>query len=205
MRVVGRRRTVDGVAAGVRGHGHHGHAVCKPAIDGLEIHVIERFLQQHGSNGVDEISVRDLAVRGDARLGVLFVLAAQSHHQVGDGLAQQLVFFFVSGLEFSELLHAGLFEVARFGAEPLGFRVIERPHVRFRDGSDGPQHALLAAARARAVAGDQRIIVAPHHQQIAQRGGLGIRRVSYRYTGPDISAKCPARGSGRRFRFRAPR
>ena len=139
--------------------------------------MIESILQHHGGNGVDEIAVGDLAMRGDALLGVLFVLAPESHHQVSNRQTQELILLFVSGLEFGEFLQADFFEIARFAPQAIGFGMIQRPHVRFRDGCDGAQHALLAAARAGAVAGNQRVVVAPHHQQIAQGGGLGVLRV----------------------------
>ena len=89
MRVVRRRRAVDGVAAGVRRHGHHRHAVGEPAVDGLQVLVVERLLPHDGGHGADEVLVRDRTVRGHARLGVLLVLAAQAHEQVGDRLAEE--------------------------------------------------------------------------------------------------------------------
>ena len=38
--------------------------------------------------------------------GVIVVFAAESHEQVGDGLAEQVVFFLAARLEGSELLAA---------------------------------------------------------------------------------------------------
>ena len=95
VRIVGRGRAVDGVAAGVRGHGHHAHAVGQAAIDGLQVLVVEGLGQQHRGDGLDQLRVGDGAVLGfvgrDARLGVGFVFAAQAHDQVRDGLAEQRV------------------------------------------------------------------------------------------------------------------
>ncbi len=91
MRVVRRRRSVDRVAAGVRGHGHHRHAVGQAAVDRLEVLVVERLLPHDGGDGVDDLVVGDRTVRRDARLGVLVVLAAETHEQVRHGLAEQLV------------------------------------------------------------------------------------------------------------------
>ena len=63
-----------------------------------------------------------------------------------------------------------------FAPEAIGLRVVERPHVGLGDRRDRAQDALLAAAGARAVARDQRVVVPPHHQHVAQRGGLGVLR-----------------------------
>ena len=61
-------------------------------------------------------------------------------------------------------------------AEAVGLRVVERPHVGLGDRGDRAQDALLAAAGAGAVARDQRVVVPPHHQHVAQRGGLRVLR-----------------------------
>ncbi len=53
--------------------------------------MVERFLPQHGRDRADDLRVGDRAVRGDARLRVLVVLAAEAHEQVRDGLAEQVV------------------------------------------------------------------------------------------------------------------
>ena len=50
-------------------------------------------------------------------------------------------------------------------------------HVSLGDRRDGAQHALFAAAGAGAVAGHQRVVVAAHHEHVAQRRGLRVRRV----------------------------
>ena len=104
----------------MRGHGHHGHAVCQAAIDRLQIHVIESFLQHHGGDSVDEISVRDRAMRGNAFLRVFFVFAAEAHDQVSDGLPQEFVLLHVACLQFGEFLFAEFFEIAGLGAQAAG-------------------------------------------------------------------------------------
>ena len=55
--------------------------------------------------------------------------------------------------------------------------MIDGPHERFGDRGDGFQDALLSASCAGAVARNQRVIVAAHHHQIAQRGGFGFIRM----------------------------
>jgi hypothetical protein len=62
--------------------------------------------------------------------------------------------------------------------EAIGFLVIDRPHVGLGDGSGGAQDALLAAAGARAIAGDKRLVVATDHEVIAERGLAGVRGVA---------------------------
>ena len=56
--VVGRGGAVDGVAAGVGGHGHDGHAVGEAAVDGLEVLVVEGLGEQDGGDGFDQLARR---------------------------------------------------------------------------------------------------------------------------------------------------
>ncbi len=198
MRVVGRGRAVDGVAAGVRGHGHHAHAVGQAAVDGLQALVVEGLGEQDGGDGLDELRVGDGAVLcfvgGDARLGVFVVFAAQAEDQVRDGLAEQLVFSRVARLERSELGDAGLFQLAGLGHKAVGLGVEDGAHVRLGNRGDGAKHALFAAAGAGAVAGYQRVVVAADHQHVAQRCGLRVGRVGGVDRGRGTSAKCRAAG-----------
>ena len=152
MRVVGRRRAVDGVAAGVRSHRHHRHAVGEASVDRLEVLVVERLLPQDGGDRVHQVLIGDRAVRGHARLGVLVVLAAEAHQQVRDRLAEQLVLLRVARLDGLEPLDALLLEPVGLRAEAVGLGVVERTHVRLGHGRNRPEDALLAAPRARAVA-----------------------------------------------------
>ena len=64
VRVVGRGGAVDGVAAGVCGHGHDAHAVGEAAIDGLQVLVVEGLGEQDGGDGFDQLGVADGAVLG---------------------------------------------------------------------------------------------------------------------------------------------
>ena len=86
-------------------------------------------------------------------------------------------------------------------AQAVGLLVIQRAHVGFRDGGSGAQHALLAATGARAVAGDERLVIAAHHQVIAQRGFAGIRRRRCRCKGRGISAACRAAAARKSARW----
>ncbi len=56
--VVGRGGTVDGVAAGVGGHGHDAHAVGQAAIDGLQVLVVEGLGEQDSGDGFDQLARR---------------------------------------------------------------------------------------------------------------------------------------------------
>ena len=147
------------------------------AVDRLQVLVVERLLPQDRGDARRRCPCRRSA-RAPAmrRLGVLVVLAAEAHEQVRDGLAEQLVFLLAARLQLRELLFAGLLELVGLRAEAIGLRVIERPHVRLGHRGDRAQDALLAAARAGAVARDQRVVVPPHHQHVAQRRGLRILR-----------------------------
>ena len=60
--IVRRGGTVDGVAAGVRGHGHNAHAVGQAAVHRLQVLVVEGFSQQHRGHGLNQLCVRDGAV-----------------------------------------------------------------------------------------------------------------------------------------------
>ena len=53
--------------------------------------MVERLLPHDGRDRVDDVLIGDRTVLGDARLGVLVVLAAKAHQQMRDGLAEQLV------------------------------------------------------------------------------------------------------------------
>ena len=176
MRVVRRRRAVDRVAAGVRRHRHHGHAVGEPAVDRLQILVIERLLPHHGRQRVDDVAIGDGSVLGDSSFRVLLVFAAEAHQQMRDGQAQQVVLLLTAILERLQPLDADLVQFVGGCPQPIGFRVIQRPHVRLGDGRDRAQDALLAAAGAGAVARDERVVVLAHHQHVAQRRGLRILR-----------------------------
>jgi hypothetical protein len=91
--VVGGGGPVYGVAAGVRGHGHDGHAIGEAAVDGLQRLVVEGLSEQNGGDGLDELGIGDGAVGcfvgGDACAGVVFVFTAEAHDQVRDGLAEE--------------------------------------------------------------------------------------------------------------------
>ena len=136
MRIVGRGRAVDRVAAGVRGHGHHAHAVGQAAVDGLQVLVVEGLGEQHGGDGLDQLRVGDGAVlgfvRGDARLGVLYVFAAQAHDEVRNGLAEQRVLCRVRCLQRREFGDAGLFKLAGLGHEAVALGVDRRGACRPR-------------------------------------------------------------------------
>ena len=88
----------------MRRHGHDRHAVGEAAVDRLQVLVVERLLPHDGGDRADDLLVGDRAVRGDARLGVLVVLAAEAHQQVRDRLAEQVVLLLASRLERRELL-----------------------------------------------------------------------------------------------------
>ena len=198
MRIVRRSRAVDGVAAGVRGHGHHAHAVGQAPVDGLQVLVVEGLGQQHRGNGFDELRVGDRAVLGlvgrDARLGVGIVFAAQAHDQVRDGLPQTRVLGRVALLESGQFCRAGLLQLAGLGHKAIALGVEDRAHVSLGHRSDGAQHALFAAARAGAVAGNQRVVVGAHHEHVAQRRGLRVRRI-----GAVIQAQVLLRGVGQQI------
>ena len=181
MRIGRRSGAIDSVAAGAGAHEHDAHAVGAPAVNGLQIAVIERVLPHHGDNAADNLLVGDGAVFGlvigDAFGGVVVVFAAQTHDDVGDGLAEQLVFGLVALFQRLELRQAFAFQPRGLGAQAVGLLVIQRAHVSLGDGGCCAQHAFLAAPGARAVAGDERFVIAPDHEMIAERSFTRVRGV----------------------------
>ena len=138
--------------------------------------MVEGFLPHDGRNRSDDLLVGDGPMLGKARLGILVVLPPESHEQLRDCLTEHRVLFRAPLLDRRQLLDAFLLQLIRLCAEPVGLRVEERPHVGFRDRRDGLEDALLAAARACAVSRYERVVVAAHHQHVAQRRGFGILR-----------------------------
>ncbi len=163
----------------MRGHRHYAHAIGQASIDGLQALVVERFSEQDRCEGFNHLRVGDGAVgffvRGDAGPGVFSLFAAEAKDKVRDGETEGCVLFWIACLERFQEGNTVLFEVAGLGYEAICLRVEDGAHVSLSDGSDGAEHALLAAARASAVAGDQRVVVAAHHEHVAQRCGLRVR------------------------------
>ena len=60
----------------MRAHEHDAHAVRVPAVDGLQLAVVEGVLSQHGAEGVDDFLVGNLAVLGQALGRVVVVFSA---------------------------------------------------------------------------------------------------------------------------------
>ena len=176
MRVVRRRRSVDRVATRVRRHRHDRHAVGEPAVDRLEVLVVERLLPHDRRQSRRRCPCR----RSDrARRSVAFVSLSSSPPRPISRWAtawRYRSYSSGSGFQLGELLNALTFQLVGLGAEPVGLRVEERAHVGFGHRRDGLEDAFLAAAGARAVARHQGVVVSAHHQHVAQRGGLGVLR-----------------------------
>ena len=106
MRVVWRGRSVNRVATGVRGHGHHGHSICKAAVDGLQRLVVEGLGEQDSGEGFDELRVGDRAVGffvcGNAGPCVFGLFAAQVQDEVRNGEAKGCVLFGIACLQSFE-------------------------------------------------------------------------------------------------------
>ena len=167
---------VHGVAAGVRAHVHDAHAIRVATVDRLQVAVVEGVLPHHGAQGVDDFLVGDLAALGQALGCVVVVLAAQPHDGVGDGPGEPLVFLLAAGLERLEPGHAVVFQLGGRLTQACGFLVEDRPHVGLGDGGAGAEHALFAAASTGPVAADECLVVAPHHEVVAQGGLAGVLR-----------------------------
>ena len=152
VRVVRWRRSINRVAAGVRRHRHHRHAVGQPPVDRLEILVIERLLPHDGGERADQILIGNRPVRLDPRLRVLVVLAAEPHEQMGHRLSQPVVLFLVPLLQLAQLPDADRLQPVGRGAESIGLRVVHGPHVGFGHGGNRSQDALLPASGTGAIA-----------------------------------------------------
>ncbi len=176
--VVGGGGTVDGVAAGVGGHGHDGHAVGEAAVDGLEIFVVEGLGEQDGGDGFNQLSVGEEAVGGfvggDAGAGVGDRLRRRGRGRderwPGGAARTRRGCCLKSG----QTGCAVFFKLAGFGDEAVAFGVEDGAHVSLSYGGDGAKNGFFAAAGAGAVAGYQSVVVGADHQHIAQGRGFGV-------------------------------
>src|SRR5207247_1095620 len=127
---------------------HHAHAIGMASIHRLKVAMIKRILPEHCNHAADELLVRNRAVSLDPLSGVLIVFASETHDDMGDRTAEQLVFGFAA---FFQSLHSSqsfFFKAISFSAEAVRFLVVKRSHVGLRDGSGSAQNALLATTRA---------------------------------------------------------
>ena len=165
----------------MRGHRHYAHAVGKAAIHRLQVLVIEGLSQQHRGNRFNKLCIRDGAVLGfvgcNACLGVLEVFAAQAHHQVENRLAKQRVLLRAAVVESREFCRAGLFQLAGLDHKAVALGVEHGAHVSLGYRCNGAENALFAAARAGAIARHQGVVVGAHHEHVAKRRGLRVRRI----------------------------
>ncbi len=172
---VGRRRgAIDGVAARAGAHEHHGHAVGVTSVDGLQVLVIVGVLAQDRDETVHDLLIGDLAIVGETLVGVGVGLAAEAHDHVGDRALVEFVLGLVASLQGGEAFEPLLLHLICLGAKAVGLVMIERAHVGLGDRGDRAQDALFAATGAGAVAGDQGLVIAAHHEVVAQRGLAGI-------------------------------
>ena len=175
--VVGRRRSVDRVAARVRRHRHDGLPVREPAVQRLQLLVVERLLPHDCGDGVDHLFVSDRPVgfqpRGRVRIGV----SAESHERMRDSPNQQCVLLRIVRRKPFQACRAVGFERGRLAAQPIRLGVEDRPEVRLGHSRDRPEDALLATAGTCAVARHERVVIPAHHHQVAQRGCFRIGRV----------------------------
>src|SRR5262249_50422685 len=147
---------------------HDAHAVGMPAIYSLEIAVIERVLPQHSDNAFNNVFIRNRPVLLDAFGSVLLVLTAEPHNDVSDRLAEVLILSLIALLESLQFREPFFFKPISFGPQAIRFLMIERTHEGFGDGCARAQNALLATTRARTIARDERFVIAPHHEVIAE-------------------------------------
>ena len=176
--VVGRCGAVDGVAAGVRGHGHDGHAVGQATVDGLEALVVEGLGEQDGGDGFNQLRVGKMAVvlfvGRDAGLGVGDIFTTEAHDEMGDGLAEESVFNGVALVEFGEAGDALLLQLAGLGDEAVALGVVDGAHVGLGHRGDGTEDGLFTATGAGAVTGYEGVVVGADHEHVAEGRGLGV-------------------------------
>ena len=87
---------------------------------------------------------------------------------MGHGAGEPLVLFLAARLQRLEFGHPVGFQLGGFLTQTRGFLVIHRPHVCLGDRGDRTQHALLSAAGTSAIAGNERLVIAPHHEVVSQ-------------------------------------
>src|SRR5260221_12509443 len=115
-------------------------------------------------------------MRLDALGSVFLILAAEAKNDVGDRLAEDIVFLGAPGLEGIQSGQAILLQARRLFSQTVSFGVVERAHVGFGDARRRAQDALFPAPSATAVSAEERLVVAPHHEMIAQRRLAGALR-----------------------------
>ena len=176
VRITWRRGAVHRVTTGVRAHVHGAHAVSHATIHGLQIAVVEGILTHHRHECIHDFLIGNLAMLREAMIGIGIILAAQAHNHVGNGAGKPFVLVLTPRLQNPEFGHSVGFQLGGFLTQTRGFLVIHRPHVCLGDRGDRTQHALLSAAGTSAIAGNERLVIAPHHEVVSQgrfAGGLG--------------------------------
>ena len=151
------------------------HAVGQAPVDRLQVLVVERLLQQHCGDGVDELLVGDRAVLGDARCAFVSLSSSPPSPMIRCATAwrKQRVLFGIAHLELCEP------RTPFFSSSPALARSGRPWHgrsaaCRLRSPRNRAQHALLATAGAGPVARHERVVVRAHHQHVAQRGRLRV-------------------------------
>src|SRR5580765_4583437 len=110
MRIGWRCRAVDGIATSARPHEHDAHAIGMAAIDRLQVAMIECVLAQDCDHALDSVFIRNRAMLLDPTRRIFISLTAQTHDDVGERFAEELILGLATLLKRLQLCWTFFFE-----------------------------------------------------------------------------------------------
>ncbi len=168
MRIGGGCRTIYRIAPSVGTHIHGTHAIGHTTINRLQITVVKGILPHHGDQCINGFLIGYLAVLLQAVGCILIILTAQSHHRVGNTALKPVIFILTTNLEGVKLGQAALLQTIGLFPQTCSLFMVKWAHVCLGHRGDCTQYALLPTPRTSSITRNQSLIVAPHHQMIAQ-------------------------------------
>jgi len=145
---------------------------------------------QEGPDAFDDVFVGNRAMFLDAFGSVLLIFAAETHNDIHNHFAEVLILSFVALLNSQQFCETFLFKPIRFGPQPIRLLMIQRAHIGFGHGRSGAQNALFATTGAGTIARDERFVIAPDHQMVAEGGFGTVYRAHHGGFRAPVALKC---------------